>query len=172
MRDGDQVEWGLLCILQCWHSNCHPTLLFLFVFYYSLSRSHYFSHPTSDVCCGAELGANLFIQWAHHYSSVTPLCFHCSKLSIFLCCPLTSVDNIKTCERYIQCGLPPFLFSVSPNVTPGLWQPFSHLLCFDVLCCQSSFSLLLSLLCFIGRTAVKKLLPEHWSLWWLFFYTI
>lgn len=172
MRDGDQVEWGLICILQCWHSNCHPTLLFLIVLYYSLSGSHYFSHPTSDVCCGAELCANLFIQWAHHYSSVTPLCFHCSKLSIFLCCPLTSVDNIKTCEDIysVACHHSYLLSVLTSPQTSG--SPFP--ICCALMCCvwQSSFSFLLSLLCFTGRTAVKKLQPEHWSLWWLFFYII
>ena len=114
-----------------------PPCILLFTFSFT-----YFSHRTSDVCCRAELRTNLFIQWAHHYSSLSPpLCFHCSKLSIFLCCPLTSVDNIKTCERYIQCGLPPFLFSVSPNVPLGLWQDFFHLLGFVVLCLsKTSFS--------------------------------
>lgn len=28
----DQLEQGLICVLQRWHSNCHHTLLFLFVF--------------------------------------------------------------------------------------------------------------------------------------------
>lgn len=45
--EGDEIErwlmWReneLICILQRRHSNCHPTLLFLVVFCYSLSRSH------------------------------------------------------------------------------------------------------------------------------------
>lgn len=52
-----QVERGFICILHCWHSNCHPTLLFLFVFYYSLARSHisHIIHHAAGHDCGLTL---------------------------------------------------------------------------------------------------------------------
>lgn len=69
-REGDQVVWGLICILQRWHSNCHPTLLFLFVFYYSLSRSH-ISHT---IHLTYAVGQSCGLTFSLNGPIITPLC--------------------------------------------------------------------------------------------------
>lgn len=109
-------ESGSICVLRCWHSNYKPTLLFLLVFYYSLSRSHSGAIHHAD---GQDCGLTFLLRGA----IVPPIChshllslLQTLHLSLLPPSPLSMVLRLVKDGRHRQ---PPLLFSATHSVSSG-----------------------------------------------------
>lgn len=133
-RQTDQQEWELICILQRWHSNWQPSLLFLLMlciihillhifFPIHISQStHMLQGDTVDQLFHANC-------WAFLLTVTSLLSFRRA-----LCLPLTTnLDDIKTCGKIYGVAWHHFYFlslliSPSPSRSP-FPPPFTPLHC-------------------------------------------
>lgn len=104
----------MVCVLRRWHSNYNPTLLFLFVFYHSLSGSHPGAIHQAD---GAGLWANLSPEERHGSSHLSlPFSFITPNSPSSRAAP----SPLSTILRLVRDGrrsLPLLLFSATHSIT-------------------------------------------------------
>lgn len=152
MKHFRRGESGSICVSQCWHSNHSSTLLFLFVLYYSLSRSHSRAiHHARGQDCGLTFPLT---------SAIVPSICHSHLLSLLQTLHLSlrppkPLSVILRRVKDMRHGPPPLLFSARRSISPGS------------LCIAYCFVRLISYLClprFIGFEKKVKMQDQGFLL--------